>query len=82
MMPTRAFLLILVPLVSFILVTTVCIGHDFRKGPILPGCRLWLVKGVFYIIPRTCLVIAGIWTSTYRIDYDYSKYLGPDYKET
>jgi hypothetical protein len=59
----------------------VCIGYDFRKGPIPPGFRNWLVRSVFYIMPRICLFVAGIWTSKRYVDHDYTKYLGPNYKE-
>lgn len=81
MMPTRAFLLVMVIILCFTLLSIVCIGYDFRKGPIPPGFRNWLVRTVFYIMPRICLFVAGIWTSKRYVDHDYTKYLGPNYKE-
>jgi len=32
-------------------------------------------------MPRICILVSGIWTSKRTIDHDYSKYLGPNYKE-
>ena len=80
-MPLRLLLTTAVCLSWATLVKLLCLGHNFDKGPIT-GCRKLLVKWVMRFSMRSILCIAALRTKRVKLDYDYSKYLGPDYKKT
>jgi len=80
MMPTRLFLFVLNLATMVFLVRVLCIGHNFDRKP-LGGCRK---KVVFFVVRWFCqfmLWFGGIRLSTRDIDFDYSAYLGPNYKK-
>jgi len=81
LMPLRILLTMAVCLIWVILVKLICLCHNFNKGP-PTGCRKFLVKWVMRFCLRSILCIAALRTKRVKLDYDYSKYLGPDYKET
>jgi 1-acyl-sn-glycerol-3-phosphate acyltransferase len=62
-----------------ILCAIICIGSDPFN---LPKSKEWLCKFITASCLRPAFLCAGIWMRTERIDADYSKYLGPDYKKT
>ena len=56
-----------------------CIGYDPKH---LPEWRARTIrKGADFVALFICLC-ASIYPQTKRVDYDYTKYLGPDYKKT
>jgi len=58
------------------------LGHDFDAAPIPNGCRKTIIQYVYYFFCRFGIFIAGMGLSTERHnDYDYSYYLGPNYKD-
>ena len=81
LMPTRALFVCLLACVLAFLVKIVCIGHDFKKGPVPPGCRKTIIAGLFWVFVRIYLLICGLSVNCKNIDYDYSEYLGPNYKD-
>jgi len=81
LLPTRTFLICLEAAFLACLIKILCIGHDFKKGPVPPGCRKTLIGWLFWICARLCLLICGTMTNCKDIDYDYSEYLGPNYKD-
>lgn len=56
-------------------------GHNFSKGPMKPGCRRTLVRGIYRIFVSFYIFTAGLWTSKVYQECDYTYYLGPDYKK-
>ena len=79
LMPTRAFLMCLMVLIcaSTMYIASCC--HDFKKGPV-SGFRKNLLGGIVGFFSWVLLVITGVWSDFNEIDYDYSEYLGPNYK--
>jgi hypothetical protein len=58
------------------------LGHDFKKGPMKSGCRKWLIAFMYHVCCTFFLWVSGVcYTSTKRVDADYSDYLGEDYKK-
>jgi len=64
-----------------IFIRIITIGHSFKDGKPLTGCRKPILK-VLYQACTTIFVFLGAIRKrkTIRKDYDYSSYLGPDYK--
>lgn len=46
------------------------------------GCRKWLIQFMFHVCCTFYLMVIGMSSWQKKIDYDYSEYLGPDYKKT
>ena len=78
-MPTRLLLLIVSFLVMTGTVRVLCLFHNFEKGPIT-GIRKSIIKKVIHYMSLFILVISGLRYEKKHIDFDYSKYLGPNYK--
>ena len=58
------------------------LGHDFKKGPIPNGCRKKVVNWLYRVNGKFWMLICGVCVShTDLKEFDYSFYLGPDYKE-
>lgn len=57
------------------------IGHNFEKQP-FSSCRSKVSFVIWTFWSRLILIVGGISYEINEIDYDYSKYLGPNYKET
>lgn len=47
-----------------------------------PGCRKWILLSLYHITASFILLICGMRTEINQLDFDYSFYLGPDYKST
>jgi 1-acyl-sn-glycerol-3-phosphate acyltransferase len=45
------------------------------------GVRRWIIMFVYDICVRLYLVVFGMRTELNHIDFDYSFFLGPDYKD-
>jgi hypothetical protein len=78
-MPTRVLLFPIGMVFKVLLVSIACIGHDFKQGPVQPGCRDFILKAICAFFTRFYLLLAGVWTFEQEIDFDYSEYLGPNY---
>lgn len=58
------------------------IGHSFKDGKPLTGCRKPILKFAYKFCSLLILFFAGMRSSkTTLLDFDYSSYLGPDYKD-
>lgn len=65
-----------------LIIKLMTLGHDFDAAPIPNGCRKTIIQYVYYFFCRFGIFIAGMGLSTERHnDYDYSYYLGPNYKD-
>ena len=80
MMPTRAILLVVDAVLLVIIIKILCIGHNFKTGPMKKGCRKSFIKFFSGITCQIYLLLAGMTSSKQKIDVDYSYYLGPHYK--
>jgi hypothetical protein len=80
MMPSRIVLLLIDGMILTFIVTILSFGHDFRKGPMKNGCRKYIIYFAYHVCCSFYLIICGMTTSIKKIDYDYSYYLGPNYK--
>jgi len=78
-MPTRFMLLLLSFLVMVFVVRVLCLFHDFEKGPIT-GIRKSIIKKWMHYLSWIMLLICGMRYEKKHIEFDYTKYLGPDYK--
>ncbi len=56
------------------------IGHNFREP--VKDCRKALVTFVYKLVSRILILMAGMRTVRKTVDYDYTPFLGPNYKET
>lgn len=77
----RIILLAFTVLMLAISIKFLCIGHNFKKGPIPSGCRRKTVDVIYKTAATLVLFFAGMSTKTVIHDTDYSHYLGEDYKE-
>ena len=80
-MPTRILLLFIIIFNIIFWIFILSFGHDYSKGPMKKGCRKSCIK-FFYICTTTFYAfLTGMFSSKKSIDFDYSYYLGPNYKE-
>jgi hypothetical protein len=56
------------------------IGYDFAKDRPMIGCRRTWTVYVIKIFAMVQIMITGLFPSYQTIDFDYSEYLGPNYK--
>jgi 1-acyl-sn-glycerol-3-phosphate acyltransferase len=57
-------------------------GHDYNKGPLKAGCmKSFLYKWV-RLSDFLLLANCGFFTWRKKLDVDYTKYLGPNYKDS
>lgn len=64
---------------SMVFVALVTVGH--KAGTPFSQWQLSAVRNFgIYIISPIVSMVAGLVPYTYRVECDYSKYLGPDYK--
>lgn len=70
------------PIIPSILYRIICFGHDFSKGPIPPGMRKTLISWLYWVTASVFLVFASIIVNYKSVEFDYSHYLGPDYKNS
>ena len=80
-MPLRILCSILLVLVCYIFVRIFTIGHSFRGDTPLTGCRKHIVIFLIKFFCTGILFFAGMRSSRKKVDFDYSAYLGPDYKK-
>lgn len=78
-MPTRFVFLILTFLSMVITIRVLCLFHNFEKGPI-DGFRKAIIKRLMHWFSLLILIVTGLRYEKRHIEFDYSKYLGPDYK--
>ena len=57
------------------------LGHDFNKGPLEKGLRKKVLSFLYRNTAKVWMLVAGIITSYEEVDFDYSEYMGPDYKK-
>ena len=79
MMPTRLLLFGLNLALLVFCVRILCICHNFEKKP-LTGCRKKLIGCTVKFYTWILLKVAGIRWRINKLEIDYSRYLGPDYK--
>mmetsp|Transcript_11024 Transcript_11024/g.18428 ORF Transcript_11024/g.18428 Transcript_11024/m.18428 type:complete len:272 (+) Transcript_11024:24-839(+) len=79
-MPSRLILLILSGIVLALISVLLTLGHDFKKGP-TKGCRKASVGFFYTTMAWIFCFICGLFTRKEKVDFDYSYYLGKDYKE-
>ena len=78
-MPLRVVAALLVFLLLALTAKVMSAFHNFERGPII-GLRKVVIKRVLHYEALLLLAIAGMRYEKKHIDFDYSKYLGPDYK--
>ncbi len=81
MMPSRIALLIIDGMILTFIVTILSFGHDFRKGPMKNGCRKYIIYFAYHVCCSFYLMICGMTTTAKKEDFDYTYYLGPNYKD-
>lgn len=80
-MPLRLILLNIMGLFLLIQAKLLTIGHDFNKGPLEKGCRKKMISWLYRNTAKVWMMIAGVNCEYEEVDFDYSEYLGPDYKK-
>lgn len=56
-------------------------GHDFNKGPLEKGWRKRLISFLYRRTANIWMFVSGVSTEYEEVDFDYSEYLGPNYKD-
>lgn len=83
LLPLKFLLALLIVIACYIVVRIVTIGHNFNEDKPIRG---WLRNKVLgYVYKFMCslvVLVVGVRSSIEERDYDYSHYLGPNYKET
>lgn len=78
----RLMLVVICILLCYIFVRITTIGHSFSNQTPLKGRWRNLINVYAYKVFSTIVVyIAGGWMTRKVVEFDYSPYLGPDYKE-
>jgi hypothetical protein len=80
-MPIRFIICILTIVTSYIFVKLISIGHNIETEP-LKGCRKTFIGFIYKAVAATLAFFGGLRYSKVIKDYDYTTYLGPNYKET
>jgi len=79
---TRFLLFIINLLFLAIVIKMLCIGHNFKKGPIPDGCRKKCISFMYKMCCPLALFLSGMSYNTVRQDdVDYSYYLGDNYRD-
>jgi 1-acyl-sn-glycerol-3-phosphate acyltransferase len=79
----KFFATVFLVIICYIVVRIFTLGHNFDEGgPIRGSIRNLVIGSVYRLISTMILLVAGIRMSRDDRDYDYSFYLGPNYKET
>jgi hypothetical protein len=66
-----------------VIVKIVTIGHDFNKDePIRGWFRITVLGYIYKLMTSVLLLGIGIRSSYEKREYDYTYFLGPNYKET
>ncbi len=79
-MPLRLVIILIIGISAYVSVRIVTICHNFEKDSI-KGCRARLVRSLTGFFSRLLLFASCMRYSVKKIEYDYSQYLGPDYKK-
>jgi hypothetical protein len=79
-MPLRLILLLIIGIAAYISVRIVTMCHSFERAPLL-GCRGRVVRGLTGLYCRALLLASCMRYTVKKVDYDYTQYLGPGYKE-
>ena len=79
-MPARLLIILIDAIFLTLLVSLFSIGHNFKKGPMRNGCRKWIIHFVYHIACSFCLIVAGMRTELRYVNFDYTYYLGPNYR--
>jgi 1-acyl-sn-glycerol-3-phosphate acyltransferase len=67
----------------YIVVKIATLGHDFSTGRPLKGyCRNLIIEKMYRLIATLIVLLSGIRMTREDKDYDYTHFLGPNYKET
>jgi hypothetical protein len=83
LLPLKFVMVVMVLLVLYVIVRIVTIGHDFSKDdPIRGWFRNRVLGYVYTVCGHLILFFMGLRSSYDVRDYDYSYFLGPNYKET
>ena len=79
-MPTRVFAVLILTIHAAFWDTVISIGHDYEKGP-MEGWRKKLSNLNHKWACAGWLWFAQMKVTESKTDFDYSEYLGPDYKK-
>lgn len=81
LLPLRIFLLIFLGVSIVTKSKILACGHDFNKGPLKAGFLKVLLYKWIRLSAWSILIVCGLFINRKKLKVDYSKYLGPDYKE-
>jgi len=81
LVPTRFALNVMNILFLAVVIKILCIGHNFKKGPIPNGCRKACISFMYKVCCPISLFLSGMTYNTVRQEADYSYYLGDNYRE-
>jgi hypothetical protein len=83
LLPFKFFGTIILLIILYIVVRIATLGHDFNSGGPIKGYYRNLVTGTMYrVIASMIILMFGVRMSREDKDYDYTPFLGPNYKET
>lgn len=82
-MPFRFWFTIFLVVILYIVVKIGTLGHNFSAGGPIKGYYRNLIMGNAYrLISTTIVLLFGLRMSRQEKDFDYTPFLGPNYKET
>ena len=82
LLPIRIFLLIFLGVSIVTKSKILACGHDFNKGPLKAGFLKVLLYKWIRLSAWAILIVCGMFVNRKKMPrVDYSKYLGPDYRE-
>ena len=79
-MPLRLILMVVIGIFAYLSVRIVTVCHNFEKAPLM-GCRARVVRGLTGFYARMLLMASCMRYTVKKVEFDYTQYLGPGYKE-
>ena len=80
-MPLRLIIMAILGILTYLCIRIVTIGYNFESGKAMTGCRGRTVRGITAFFSRALLIATCMRYSVRKVDFDYTQYLGKDYKE-
>mmetsp|Transcript_96418 Transcript_96418/g.132770 ORF Transcript_96418/g.132770 Transcript_96418/m.132770 type:complete len:206 (+) Transcript_96418:18-635(+) len=78
-MPFRCFLMFAILILVTLSLKIALICHDIKKP--MSKCRRITTKAIIRFFSKIILIDCGVWLNIEQLDFDYSEWLGADYKE-
>lgn len=81
LLPLRMVMGVILVILCYICTWILTRGHRFTDENHITGCRATAIRYVFKFFSAALMFSIGMRSTRRKVDYDYSEYLGPNYKK-